>query len=214
MINNSDYSFIRDTALPTIGWQKPRDKFMHCGKRSREIFISTMLEEAELLYNCPSIVYYTIFNEGWGQFSADEAYGILKAKDGTRIIDTTSGWFRRKVSDVDSRHIYFKPLIVKDRDERPLVISEFGGFAHRCEGHLFSEKNYGYTTFATQKELEDRIASLYENEVLPLAKAGASAFVYTQVSDVEDETNGIMTYDRRVKKLNSERMREVMRKIR
>ena len=213
MINNSDYSFIRDTALPTIGWQKPRDKFMHCGKRSREIFISTMLEEAELLYNCPSIVYYTIFNEGWGQFSADEAYGILKAKDSTRIIDTTSGWFRRKVSDIDSRHIYFKPLIVKDRDERPLVISEFGGFAHRCEGHLFSEKNYGYTTLATQKELEDRIASLYENEVLPLAKAGASAFVYTQVSDVEDETNGIMTYDRKVKKLNPERMREIMKKM-
>ena len=184
-----------------------------CGKRSREIFISTMLEEAELLYNCPSIVYYTIFNEGWGQFSADEAYRILKAKDGTRIIDTTSGWFRRKVSDVDSRHIYFKPLIVKDRDERPLVISEFGGYAHRVAEHLFSDGNYGYRTFATREELEDRIARLYENEVLPLAKAGTSAFVYTQVSDVEDETNGIMTYDRRVKKLNPERMREIMRKM-
>ena len=213
MINNSDYSFIRDTALPTVGIQKVRDEGMHKSKKSREIFISTMLEEVELLYNCPSIVYYTIFNEGWGQFSADEVYGVLKAKDGTRIIDSTSGWFRRKLSDVDSRHIYFKPLKVKDPDGRPLVISEFGGYAHRCEGHLSSNGNYGYKTFATREELEDMVIRLYENEVLPLAKAGASAFVYTQVSDVEDETNGIMTYDRKVKKLNPERIREVMRKL-
>ena len=213
MINNSDYSFFRDTALPTVGMQKMRDKGLHKSQKSREIFISTMLEEAELLYNCPSIVYYTIFNEGWGQFSADEMYGVLKAKDATRIIDSTSGWFRRKLSDVDSRHIYFKPLKVKGRDERPLVISEFGGYAHRVEGHLSTEGNYGYRTFATREELEDMVVKLYEREVLPLAKAGASAFVYTQVSDVEDETNGIMTYDRKVKKLNPERMREVMRKI-
>ena len=213
MINNSDYGFIRDTALPTVGIQKICDKYMHRGKKSREIFISTMLEEAELLYNCPCIVYYTVFNEGWGQFCADDMYGVLKAKDATRIIDTTSGWFRRKISDVDSRHVYFKPLIIKGRDKRPLVISEFGGFAYRCEGHLFSDNNYGYTTFDTREELENRIVSLYENEVLPLVKAGASAFVYTQVSDVEDETNGIFTYDRKVKKLNPERMREVMRKI-
>ncbi len=214
MINNSDYSFIRDTALPTVGLQKLCDRGLHRNKRSREVFISSMLEEAELLYNCPSIVYYTIFNEGWGQFSADEAYDLLKAADPTRIIDSTSGWFRRKKSDVDSRHIYFKPLKVKDPDGRPLVISEFGGYAHRCEGHLSSEGNYGYRSFATREELEAAVVRLYEEEMLPLVEAGASAFVYTQVSDVEDETNGIFTYDRQVRKLDAEKMREVMKRIR
>jgi beta-galactosidase/beta-glucuronidase len=213
MINNSDYSFLRDTALPTVGVQKLCDRGLHKNKKSREVFISSMLEEADLLYNCPSIVYYTIFNEGWGQFSADEMYGVMKDADPTRIIDSTSGWFRRKRSDVDSRHIYFKPLKVKDPDGRPLVISEFGGYAHRCEGHLSSEGNYGYRSFAAREELEAAVVRLYEEEVLPLAKAGASAFVYTQVSDVEDETNGIFTYDRQVRKLNAEKMREVMNKI-
>ena len=213
MINNSDYSFLRDTALPTVGVQKLCDRGLHKNKKSREVFISSMLEEADLLYNCPSIVYYTIFNEGWGQFSADEMYGVMKDADPTRIIDSTSGWFRRKRSDVDSRHIYFKPLKVKDPDGRPLVISEFGGYAHRCDGHLSSEGNYGYRSFATREELEAAVVRLYEEEVLPLAKAGASAFVYTQVSDVEDETNGIFTYDRQVRKLDAEKMREVMNKI-
>ena len=213
MINNSDYSFFRDTALPTVGIQKLCDKGLHKNEESRRIFISSMLEETELLYNHPSIVYYTIFNEGWGQFSADEMYDLLKAKDGTRIIDSTSGWFRRNKSDVDSRHIYFKPLKVKGRDENPLVISEFGGYAHRCEGHLFSDGNYGYRTFERREDFESAFISLYEEQVIPLIKEGASAFVYTQVSDVEDETNGLLTYDRRVLKVNPERTFKLMKKI-
>ena len=213
MINNSDYSFLRDTALPTVGIQKMCDSALHKNKRSREVFVSSMIEEAEFLYNVPSIVYYTIFNEGWGQFCADDCYDILKSVDASRIVDSTSGWFRRKKSDVDSRHIYFKPLKVKDSDGNPLVISEFGGYAHRCPGHLFSNGNYGYRNFATQSEFEDAMIDLYENQVMPLVKEGASAFVYTQVSDVEDETNGLITYDRRQLKVNPERVREVMKKI-
>ena len=213
MINNSGYSFFRDTALPTVGIQKMCDRGLHRAKRSREVFVYSMIEEAERLYNVPSVVYYTIFNEGWGQFRADDCYDILKSVDASRIVDSTSGWFRRKKSDVDSRHIYFKPLKIKKPDGRPLVISEFGGYAHRCEGHLFSAGNYGYKTFATQPALEDAIVSLYEDQVIPLLAEGASAFVYTQVSDVEDETNGLLTYDRRVRKVDPERLSEVMKKI-
>lgn len=213
MVNNSDYSFLRDTALPTVGIQRMCDKGLHRSKRSREIFKESMLKEAEYLYSYPSIVYYTVFNEGWGQFSADEMYGVLKAADGTRIIDSTSGWFRRKISDVDSRHIYFKPLKVKRPSGEPLVISEFGGYAYRCEGHLFGTGNYGYTTYKTRESFEDAVIRLYEEEVLPLAMGGASAFVYTQVSDVEDETNGLLTYDRRVEKIDAERLLAVMHKI-
>lgn len=213
MVNNSDYSFLRDTALPTVGLQKLPDKMLHRSKESREIFVKTMTEEAELLYNCPSILYYTIFNEGWGQFSSDEVYRTLKSLDPTRIIDSTSGWFRRKKSDVDSRHIYFKPLKPKKIDGRPLVISEFGGYSYRCDGHLFSEANYGYRSFDEREKFEDALVALYENEVTPLAKKGASAFVYTQLSDVEDETNGLLTYDRRVLKVNAERLSALMQKL-
>ena len=213
MVNNGKYSFLLDTALPTIGLQKLPDTLRHRNKESRAIFENTMYGIADLLYNTPSVVYYTIFNEGWGQFRADEMFEKLKAKDGTRIIDATSGWFRRTKSDVDSRHIYFKPLEIKDADSRPLVISEFGGYSYRCEGHLFGEKNYGYKSFDNLPAFADAVYELYEKQVLPLAEGGASAFVYTQVSDVEDETNGILTYDREVIKLSPERFMPLMERI-
>ncbi len=212
MINNSDYSFFRDTALPTVGLQKLGDIRAHKNPVSRRIFEETMYECVEILYNHPSVVYYTIFNEGWGQFSADEMYEKLTRVDHTRIIDATSGWFRRTKSDVDSRHIYFKPLKPRGLDDRPLVISEFGGYSYRVEGHLYGEGNYGYKQFKTREEFEDALIRLYENEVLPLAIAGAGAFVYTQVSDVEDETNGLVTYDREVIKVDAERVRQVIAK--
>ena len=212
MINNSDYSFLRDTALPTIGLQRLSDKGAHKDKESREIFERTMYECVELLYNHPSVVYYTIFNEGWGQFCADEMYEKLTRVDHTRIIDATSGWFRRTKSDVDSRHIYFKPLKPKGLDERPLVISEFGGYSYRVDGHLYGDGNYGYRTFKSGEDFEAALCRLYEDEVLPLVKSGAGAFVYTQVSDVEDETNGLVTYDREVIKVNPDAVREVISK--
>ena len=210
MINNSDYSFLRDTALPTIGLQKLSDKRLHKNPESREIFLKTMEETVETLYNHPSIVYWTIFNEGWGQFDADGAYEIMKRLDSSRIIDSTSGWFRRTKSDVDSRHIYFKALKPKGLDSRPLVISEFGGYSLRVKDHLFGDDNYGYKLFSTMEELEDAVIKLYRDEVLPLARAGASAFVYTQVSDVEDETNGFLTYDREVVKVDAAKVHSVI----
>ena len=93
--------------------------------------------------------------------------------------------------------------------ERPAVISEFGGYSYRCEGHLFGDGNYGYKLFKSSTDFENAIANLYLNEALPLVKNGVSALVYTQVSDVEDETNGFLTYDRRVMKVNPERIKEI-----
>lgn len=213
MVNNGGYSFLRDTALPTVGIQRLPDERLNRDEETREVFIDTMYQTARLLYNSPSVVYYTIFNEGWGQFCADDAYDKLREADETRIIDATSGWFRRTRSDVDSRHIYFKALKPKAPDGRPLVISEFGGYAHRVSGHLFSEKNYGYKTFQDRQEFEDAVVRLYENEVSPLVKAGASAFIYTQLSDVEDETNGFVTYDREVIKVDPDRIKQVMHSL-
>ncbi len=209
MVNNSDYSFIRDTALPTIGLKRLSDKRRHGNPKSRKIFEKTMLDTAVLLYSCPSVIYYTVFNEGWGQFRADDMYELLKSKDETRVVDATSGWFTEKKSDVNSHHVYFKKLKVKIKPERPAVISEFGGFSHRCDGHLFGDGNYGYTTIADRTEFEDRVARLYTDEVLPLVRKGASAFVYTQISDVEDETNGFMTYDRKILKVDAEKFKKI-----
>ncbi|MBE6644394.1 MAG: glycoside hydrolase family 2 [Ruminococcaceae bacterium] len=213
MVNNSSYSFLRDTALPTVGLKRLSDKHLHRNAESRMIFRQTAEQTIKHLYNYPSVVYYTIFNEGWGQFCADELYQDAKILDSTRIYDATSGWFWQKKSDVDSHHIYFKKLKLKIRPDIPSVISEFGGYSHRCKGHLYGSRNYGYKSFGTREELESSILSLYENEVLPLVKKGVSALVYTQLSDIEDETNGLLTYDRKVLKIDSEAMFDLSIKL-
>ncbi len=213
MINNSDYSFIRDTALPTVGLKKISDKKLHKSKKSREIFEREMRLEIEHLNRFPSVLYYTVFNEGWGQFCADDMYKIAKKLAPTRIIDATSGWFTRKLSDVDSRHIYFKPVKLGKTSSRPVVISEFGGYSYRIEGHLATEDNYGYTLCKSREEFEAAFRKLYETEILPLIPKGISALIYTQVSDIEDETNGLITYDRRVVKVDPEYTAEMMKRL-
>ena len=212
MVNNGNYNFFRDTALPTVSTvylQRLNDKRFSPNPEVRDIFESCMYETLDHLYNVPSVVYYTIFNEGWGQFTADEMYEKLKNFDTTRIVDSTSGWFRRYKTDVDSRHIYFRPLKPKKLDGKPLVISEFGGYAYGVDSHRFSEKIYGYRVFNTQSEFEDAVCKLYDTEVRALVNSGASAFVYTQVSDVEDEINGLFTYDRQIVKIDCDRLKKI-----
>ncbi len=213
MINNSDYSFVRDTALPTIGIKRLPDKLMHRGNESRALFIECTKGIINELYNFPSVLYYTIFNEGWGQFDADGMYRLVKKLDSTRIIDSTSGWFTRRLSDADSRHVYFKKIKSGRIGTKPVVISEFGGYSYRITGHLFGDANYGYKQFDTPESFEEAFVALYENEVIPLIQNGGCAFVYTQLSDVEDETNGLITYDRKVLKVNEEKIRALMYKV-
>jgi hypothetical protein len=213
MINNSDYSFLRDTVLPTVGFKRLCDKGLHRDKKTRVIFIENMYETLDLLHNTPSVLYYTVFNEGWGQFCADEVFSLAKEREGERIIDATSGWFIQKKSDVDSHHVYFKKIRLKTPAARPIVISEFGGYSHRVEGHLFGAANYGYRSFVKREEFEDALVALYENEIMPYVSKGLCAAVLTELSDIEDETNGIVTYDRRFVKLNPERIRSLMERI-
>ena len=210
MVNNSDYSFLRDTALPTIGLKRISDKRLHKIAHSRKIFEDHARATVELLYNHPSIVYYTIFNEGWGQFCADDMYLKVKEWDSTRVIDSTSGWFTQRLSDVDSEHVYFKKIKLKENYERPVVISEFGGYSLREDGHLFGDKNYGYKSFDNNQAFESAVARLYLEEVAPLIEEGVSALIYTQLSDIEDETNGFITYDRKKLKVNAVRIKKVM----
>ena len=205
MVNNGKYNFLIDTALPTIGMKKGISH--RASKTRREHFETTAYDTIKLLYNHPSVCYYTIFNEGWGQYDADALYDRLKAFDPTRIFDTTSGWFFETKSDVQSEHIYFKKLDLK-ASEKPLVLSEFGGYSCKIAGHAFNLDNtYGYRYFETKEAFADALEKLYRDEVIPMIDRGLCAAVLTQVSDVEDETNGLLTYDRKVLKVEPERMR-------
>ncbi len=205
MVNNGRYSFFYDTLLPTIGLKKRNDRKIHRDRKTRDEFLKAMELTVEQLYDHPCICYWTIFNEGWGQFEADKAYDRLKAIDDSRIIDSTSGWFHQKKSDVDSVHVYFKKLKMGRRKDLPQVISEFGGYVYKIPEHSYNlEKTYGYKILSDREEFVKSPRNLYVDEVLPLVKTGLSAAIYTQVSDVEDETNGLLTYDRLVCKLEPE----------
>ena len=210
MVNNGDYSFFRDTALPTMGMQKRTDKNLHKHEATRQAFLAGMASTVNQLKNHPCICYWTIFNEGWGQFDSDSVYEQLKALDDTRFIDATSGWFRRKKTDVDSRHVYFRKVKLTGDGVKPLVLSEFGGKTFKVEGHVFNpDKTYGYGGCDSLEGLNEAVAKLYLEEVLPCIRNGLCAAIYTQVSDVEDEINGLVTYDRKVEKMNPEKMRPI-----
>ena len=214
MVNNGRYSFFRDTTLPTLGVQKLPDGGINRDDKTRRMFLRSMEGTAAQLGNHPCILYWTIFNEGWGQFCANEAYEKLKALDETRWIDTTSGWFRRKKSDVDSRHVYFRKVRLGGDGKKPLVLSEFGGKTWRAEGHVFNpDKTYGYGACPDQEALGQAVEALYREEILPCVGQGLCAAIYTQVSDVEDEINGLLTYDRKLEKLTPERMLPLARAL-
>ncbi len=213
MVNNGDYSFLRDTALPTVGFKKLPDRLLHRNKATREAFIDGMLSTVNTLYNHPSIVYWTIFNEGWGQFCSDDMYLALKSVDSSRIIDSTSGWFKGNLTDVESEHIYFKPVKLKKSD-KPIVLSEFGGYSYKPKNHVANINNiYGYKFFKTKEDFMDAFYKLYDGEIIPNIKNGLCGAVYTQVSDVEDETNGLLSYDRKILKVEKAKMLEIANSI-
>jgi len=215
MVNNGVYHFLRDTALPTIGIQKLKDKTMHPSKKTRKRFLESMEATVKQLRNHPCILYWTIFNEGWGQFDSEAVYEKLKALDNSRIIDATSGWFRQKKSDVDSRHIYFTPWNTLKVSDKPLVLSEFGGYAYPVEGHLFNTGNaYGYKACKSETHFRESVDKLYREKVIPAVKRGLCAAIITQVSDVEDEINGFLTYDRKVSKADEEMMLAIAQELR
>ena len=213
MVNNGDYNFLRDTALRTVGIQKLDDRKLLRDEAARKAFLESMEATVRQLKNHPSICYWTIFNEGWGQFDSDNVYAHLRALDSSRFIDATSGWFRRSNTDVDSRHVYFKPIRLKAAD-KPLALSEFGGYSYKPEGHVFNtEQTYGYGKFADPGEFADAVDALYREQVIPAAENGLCAAIYTQVSDVEDETNGLLSYDRKVNKMDRARMLQIAKAL-
>ncbi len=213
MVNNGDYSFFRDTALPTAGFKRKNDRKLHRDKKTREAFLKAMEQTVEQLKNHPSVCYWTIFNEGWGQFESTEAYRKMKELDTDRFIGSYSGWFKGGESDVSSEHCYFKPFKTY-KSEKPLVLTEFGGYAFAPENHRFNVGDeYGYKKFKNREELVSAVTGLYERDIIPAIKEGLCAAIYTQVSDVEDETNGFLSYDRKVLKIKPEEFLPISEKI-
>ena len=166
MVNNGDYQFFRDTALPTVGLQCVPDKRMHKDPETRRFFRLAMEATVRQLENHPSILYWTIFNEGWGQFDSSALYDHLHQLDDTRWIDSTSGWFRGGKTDVESIHCYFKKYRFK-KNAKPVVLSEFGGYSHGVKGHAFNtEKSYGYGSCLDLDALGERIVNLYRQQII------------------------------------------------
>ena len=170
--------------------------------------LSALIEDH---YNCPCIVMWVLFNEGWGQFDAPRARRLALSLDGTRLVDHASGWHDQGVGDLRSEHVYFRKYRYKpDKLGRAVILSEFGGYNLQIWGHTWNEKSFGYSTCIDAKDLETKLRNLYEREILPARQKGLSAAIYTQLTDVEEELNGFVTYDRQVVKIPPERVKRVV----
>lgn len=217
MVNSGEYRYVRDTVIPTFLSRKRKDLDAGGGEPRKAFFERHCLDTVAHLKNHPCIVGWTIFNEGWGQYDSDRICRLLKTSDPSRFFISASGWFAQKEGDVQSEHVYFNSRVLEgNQPGKFLLLSECGGFSRRIKGHVALErKNYGYGGQArTEAELTARIRELYKEMVLPSIPKGLCGCIYTQLSDVEGETNGLYTYDRQVCKVERQAMRAIAAQVR
>lgn len=182
----------------------------------REAFRDELRRTVELLRNVVSLTVWVPFNEGWGQFDAAAIAGELAALDPTRLVDHASGWHDQGAGDLRSRHLYarrFRAPRRRRRDRRALVLSEYGGYDLHVQGHTSGEHDFGYRHFESAQELGAAFTRLH-TELADEVPRGLAATVYTQLSDVEDEVNGLLTFDREVLKLPEETVRAALAPLR
>jgi len=211
------YPFL-STVVPVLLKHHSKDdkyqKFGRLNEKGRNEFIDEGYQTIDYLYNSPSIVLWTIFNEGWGQFDSALLLSKMQEKDKTRLFDHASGWHDQMIGDLKSDHVYFRKYVLKDdKLKRVNVLSEFGGYHLRIPYHAFSDKDFGYKRMKSVEQLSEAIVKLYETEIIPAAKLGLAASVYTQLSDVEDELNGLITFDRKVVKVKPNLIRKINYKL-
>lgn len=189
--------------------------FGRLSEEGREQALQEYRDTIEYLYNVPSIGLWTIFNEGWGQFDAVKVHDEMVKLDNTRIYDHASGWHDQGVSDTKSHHCYFKRFKMpkmKKRLGRSVILSECGGYSLQIKGHTFSEKFFGYKRMKDGDDLVKYYNELVDLDIVKNIKDGLSAFIYTELSDVEDELNGFVTYDREVIKVDEEKIKQINQK--
>ena len=176
----------------------------------RNQFEEELFEMMDALHNYPSIGCWVPFNEGWGQFDAKRIGDAVKAKDPSRIVDHASGWYDQKGCDLRSIHRYIFPFFAPKYDGRPIVISEYGGYSQILDGHVWNKaKSFGYQMYNSKASLTEAYRKLHDHQIIRAIKKGLSASVYTQVSDVEFEVNGILTYDREIVKIDEEVIKRI-----
>ena len=181
---------------------------------NRNTYVQEYVEMINQLYNCVSIAMWVPFNEGWGQFDANKITQLTKDLDSTRTVDHASGWHDQGGGDVKSVHKYFKKVKLPKDSKRAVVLSEFGGYSYKDANHSFNPDNtYSYRQFSSLHDFNKGIKELYERDVIAHVSKGLSAAVYTQLSDVEDEVNGLLTYDRKVLKVDADIMRAINSKV-
>lgn len=211
MVNSGEVNFLNNILLPTIGIQHRKDD-KNVNEDRFDFFIKHSKETIRHLYNHPCIISWTIYNESWGQQKANVAYKLLKKEDEYRLFDTCSGWYKDYLSDIDSYHIYFRNKVLKTKNyDKVLMLSEFGGIKREIKDHIFKDRpcNYGYGASSSEEELTNKMEEEYKKMLIPSIHNGLCGSVFTQVSDVEEEINGLYTYDREVCKVNKKRIKEL-----
>jgi hypothetical protein len=201
------YSFFWTALLPFLGIHvSDRDygRFGRRYERARKEFRREAEDLVLSLANHPSIVAWTLFNEGWGQFETEKLTAELRRWDG-RCVDAASGWHDRHTGDFCSRHRYFGRQRLKP-DPRVQAITEFGGFSLTAEGHAQAGRGIAYHRVRSGGELTSALEKLYKEQIIPLKSEGLQACIYTQLSDVEAEHNGLLTWDRKLLKADAGRI--------
>ncbi len=204
--------------VPNVGIDKISDKnhalFSRKSEQSREQYWTEYKQMLNQLYNCVSIAMWVPFNEGWGQFDANQVAQWTQQFDQTRTVDHASGWHDQGGGDIKSMHVYLKPVRIKRDKNRVVCLTEYGGYVYKDMKHSFNpDHTYSYKTFDTQEKFNNGLKKLFRRDVIKLIPKGLSAAVYTQVSDVEDEVNGIYTYDRQVLKVDEEMLKDINNQI-
>lgn len=187
--------------------------FSRMDEAGRKQYYEDLKGMVEQLYNYPSIAVWVPFNEGWGQFDATKATELIRSLDSTRLVNEACGWFDQKGGDMYSIHNYLRKLEVKPQKDRVVALTEFGGYAFPIPGHMACEKEFGYKHYKTKEELTANYKRLWEEEVYPNLERGLSSTIYTQTSDIEEEINGLMTYDREENKFVEEELKALHGKL-
>lgn len=186
--------------------------FARKDEQGRKEIIQEFKDTINYLYNTPSIALWTIFNEGWGQFDAKKVYEEVSKLDPTRLYDHASGWHDQGVSDVKSLHVYFKKVKLPKTRKRAIILSEFGGLVLPIKDHFMAGDSV-YTKFKNKDDYLKAYKKMIERDVINNIPKGLSASIYTQFSDVEEETNGFITFDREVIKIDESLIKEINDKI-
>ena len=183
-------------------------------KEMRDEFEKNLFQMIAHLYNVTSIAMWVPFNEAWGQFDSVRIGKKVEETDKTRTVDYASGWLDQGEGNFKSLHVYFRPYKYKpDKKKRCVILTEFGGYGREIKGHRYGDDTFQYKGFNSEKELTDAVIKMYRRDIIPAKKLGLAAAIYTQLSDVEDELNGLITYDRKVIKMDKERILEMSREL-